>query len=403
MKILVVNGGSSSLKYRLFAGDDIRVVATGLIEKIGEATSLAQLEINGTHGVEQIKQEVAVADHGRAIASMLTMLQANGVLEDVSLLGGIGHRVVHGGEAFHQPVFINEQVIAGIEALIPLAPLHNPVNLMGIKALVELAPAVPQVAVFDTAFHQSIPRHRYLYGLPGRLYEEYHVRRYGFHGTSHSYVSGQAAACLGRPVEELRLITLHLGNGASAAAIEAGRCVETSMGMTPLEGLIMGTRCGDIDPAIVFYLARQTGMTMDELDDLLNRQSGLKGICGHNDMRTITMLADRGDASAGLALDMFCHRLKKYIGSYLAILGKTDALVFTGGIGENSALVRQQSCQGLEALGIEVDPAKNTGRAEKGREIQTEQSRVKVLVIPTDEELAIALQTRQCISDGSKS
>ncbi len=401
MKILVVNGGSSSLKYQLFAGDDTRVVATGLIERIGEATSLGQLEITGPHGVEQIKQEVAVADHGRAIERMLTMLQANRVLEDVSLLAGIGHRVVHGGETFHQPVFINEEVIAGIEALIPLAPLHNPVNLMGIRALFELAPAVPQVAVFDTAFHQSIPRHRYLYGLPGRLYEEYHVRRYGFHGTSHSYVSGQAAVYLGRPVEELRLITLHLGNGASAAAIEAGRCVETSMGMTPLEGLIMGTRCGDIDPAIVFYLARQTGMSMDELDDLLNRQSGLKGICGYNDMRTITALADQGDASAGLALDMFCHRLKKYIGSYMAILGKTDALVFTGGIGENSALVRQQSCQGLEALGIEVDLAKNRVRAKKGREIQTEQSRVKVLVIPTDEELAIALQTRQCIRDGS--
>lgn len=403
MKILVLNSGSSSLKFQLFLQDDLSVSATGLIEHIGDPESSAQVSFIDSSGEEQeLKQSVPVANHRTAIKVMADMLEKSRSLADTAELAGIGHRVVHGGEAFHQPVVIDETVIAAIEELIPLAPLHNPANLMGIRVTMEHAPSVPQVAVFDTAFHQSIPEHAYLYGLPYSLYEQQKVRRYGFHGTSHAYVARQAARYLNRSAEELNIITLHLGNGASAAAIRGGQCIDTSMGLTPLEGLVMGTRSGDLDPAILFYLSRETGMDMDALDTLLNKKSGLKGICGENDMRTISKAAEQGDSQAMLALTIFCYRLKKYIGAYMAALGGVDCIVFTGGIGENSTIVRQMSCQGMERLGISLDEEKNSIRQKEILEIQAVNSQVTLLVIPTDEEYEIASQTLQVMQEFSR-
>ncbi len=400
MKILVLNSGSSSLKFQLFGLPDLTVIASGLIEQIGSEHSSVRLAFFDPAGAEQlIRKNMVVAEHGQAIAIMSELLRQSGAMTDVQELAGIGHRVVHGGESFHEPTLINEAVIEAIEELVLLAPLHNPANLIGIRVAMEHAPTVPQVAVFDTAFHQSIPEHGYLYALPYTLYEQHKVRRYGFHGTSHNYVAKQAAEHLGVPFGELNIITLHLGNGASAAAIQGGQCIDTSMGLTPLEGLIMGTRSGDLDPAILFYLARETGMTIDVLDEMLNKMSGLKGICGENDMRTITKLAEQENHQARLALTMFCYRLKKYIGAYIAALGGVDCIVFTGGIGENSAIVRQLSCQGLERLGIRLDVENNELRQEGILEVQGADSPVKILVVPTDEELEIATQTLQVIQN----
>ena len=403
MKILVLNSGSSSLKFQLFALPDLQMSASGLIEQIGEEQSSSRISFFSSTGDEQtLKRTTAVAEHRQAIMVMAELLRESGTMADSNELRGIGHRVVHGGEAFHEPVLIDKDVIAAVEKLIPLAPLHNPANLMGIRVAMEHVGTVPQVAVFDTAFHQTIPDYGYLYALPYHFYEEQRVRRYGFHGTSHGYVAQQAAQFLGKSLEALNIISLHLGNGASAAAIQCGKCIDTSMGLTPLEGLIMGTRSGDLDPAILFYLSRETGMSIDELDSLLNKKSGLKGICGENDMRTITILAGQGDQQAKLALSMFCYRLKKYIGAYIAALGGVDCIVFTGGIGENSAIVRQMSCQGLERLGISLDAEKNEQRHRESCAIQSTESMVSVLVVPTDEELAIAAQTLQVINKATK-
>ncbi len=399
-KLLVLNSGSSSLKFRLFAGTDLAVLASGLIEQVGAAQGAAHLSFAGPSGeAKTIERTASVADHRQTIEVMAEMLRESGMLVDTGELAGIGHRVVHGGEAFQQPVRIDASVMAAIEALTPLAPLHNPANLMGIRVAMEQAAQTPQVAVFDTAFHQSMPEHAYLYALPYRYYQEQKVRRYGFHGTSHGYVARQAAKHLGRPLQELSMITLHLGTGASAAAVKGGECIDTSMGMTPLEGLVMGTRSGDLDPAIPFYLARQCGLDIDALDSLLNRESGLKGICGENDMRNIGEAAGRGDRQAGLALSLFCYRVKKYIGAYAAALGGVDCVVFTGGIGENSALVRDMSCQGMEWLGVVIDREKNNLREKRIREIQAASGRVAVLVVPTDEEREIARQTLQVIEN----
>jgi len=392
MQILVLNSGSSSIKYVLFHTIDWSVKAAGLVENIGGQS--ARLLYNKEGEEHRTEMPLPGGDHRCGFAAIQEVLQKNEGLE----LGAIGHRVVHGGESFHKPVLIDDTVIAAIEKLVPLAPLHNPANLMGIRSAMEHVPRIPQVAVFDTAFHQSIPEHGYLYAIPYKLYEEHKVRRYGFHGTSHSYVARQAAKYLGKPITELNTISLHLGNGASAAAIRSGKCIDTSMGLTPLEGLIMGTRSGDLDPAILFYLARETGVLMDDLDGLLNKQSGLWGICGENDMRTITELAGQGDKLARLALTMFCYRLKKYIGAYMAALGGADCIVFTGGIGENSAIVRKMSCQGLERLGIIFDKEKNGVQQNTIAAIQAPDSMVKILVVPTDEELEIATQTLGVIS-----
>lgn len=399
MKILVLNSGSSSLKFQLFLQEDLSVLASGLIEQIGDLKSAAQLSFVDAAGNEQeYHNNEPVPDHRTAIGVMAEMLRESGMLTDMEELSGIGHRVVHGGESFHQPVRIDGDVIGAIRKLIPLAPLHNPANLIGIEVAMEQVSHIPQVAVFDTAFHQSIPEHAYLYALPFELYEKQKVRRYGFHGTSHSYVARQAAHYLERPIEEINSITLHLGNGASAAAIQGGKCIDTTMGMTPLEGLVMGTRSGDLDPAIIFYLSREMGLDIEELDTLLNKKSGLKGICGENDMRTISEAAEQGDQQAWLALAIFCYRLKKYIGAYMAALGGVDCIVFTGGIGENAAVVRRLCCQGLERLGIRLDEEKNNIRQKEILEIHAADSPVSLLVIPTDEEYEIARQTMQIIN-----
>jgi len=398
MKILVINSGSSSIKYRLFDMTDKSVLASGVLEQIGETRSRLTHQTRNVQGkMDDIATTDAVADHRAGFQLIGTVLSQSGALRDTTELSGIGHRVVHGGEEFKEPTLINKKVIDTIRRLVPLAPLHNPANLLGIEVAMQSAPLVPQVAVFDTAFHQSIPEHAFRYAIPQNLYEKHHVRRYGFHGTSHHYVAKQAAGLMTRSLNSLNLITLHLGNGASATAIKAGKSIDTSMGMTPLEGLIMGTRSGDIDPAIIFYLKRKTDLTRDEVESILNKDSGLKGICGINDMREIQKFAEAGNSLAQLAIVMFCYRIKKYIGAYYALLERLDALVFTAGIGENSPLIRAGSCQGLSHLGIDVDNEKNDRRSEGAFEIQSRDSQVKILVVPTNEELEIAEQTVACI------
>ena len=393
-KVLVINSGSSSIKYRLFDMSDKTLLAKVLLEKIGEPESiLTHQSGNARDQLADITRSQPVDDHQSGFQLIGDVLNASGTVRDSSELFGIGHRVVHGGEAFQQPALIDQTAINTIRELIPLAPLHNPANLMGIEVAMQFAPDVPQIAVFDTAFHQSVPPHAYRYALPLDLYESHNVRRYGFHGTSHNYVAKQAALHLKRDLDALNLITLHLGNGASVTAIEKGKSIDTSMGLTPLEGLIMGTRSGDIDPAIIFYLGRKTGLSPDEIELLLNKNSGLKGICGVNDMRTIGQMAADGDESARLAIEMYCYRIKKYMGAYCAALGHVDALVFTAGIGENAAGIRLRSCKGLSHIGIVVDPNKNRQKKSGVREIQNDISSVKILVIPTDEELEIAEQT----------
>ncbi len=401
MKILVLNSGSSSIKYQLFDMHAKTVLASGIIEQIGEKQSrLIHQTRNAQGNMDQIAKTEVVADHLAGFQLLGDVLKESGALQDTSELAGIGHRVVHGGEAFKAPTLINKTVIDTIHQLSPLAPLHNPANLLGIDVAMQSAPHVPHVAVFDTAFHQSLPEHAYRYAIPHDLYKAHHVRRYGFHGTSHGYVAKQAAIMLDKPMDSLNLITLHLGNGASAAAIKEGKCIDTSMGMTPLEGLIMGTRCGDIDPAIIFYLKRKTGLTRDAVESLLNKDSGLKGICGIVDMREVIESAQNRNSRAKLAIDMVCYRIKKYIGAYYAVLGRLDALVFTAGIGEKSALIRAGVCQGLSPLGLEVDPQKNDSPSKNAFEIQAKTSTAKILVIPTNEELEIAEQTVACIENG---
>ena len=399
MKVLVINSGSSSIKYQLFDMNDRSVLASGMVEQIGEAQSrLTHHTLDSEDETQEIVKNQPVTDHQQGFQLMSQVLRESGALDDTGELFGIGHRVVHGGDIFREPALINKEVIETIKKLIPLAPLHNPANLQGINVALEHAPDVPQVAVFDTAFHQSIPVHAFRYAIPQDLYEAHQIRRYGFHGTSHYYVAKQAAAMLNRKLESLHLISLHLGNGASAAAVKDGCSIDTSMGMTPLEGLIMGTRSGDIDPAIVFYLKRKTGLSRDDVESVLNRQSGLKGICGVNDMRKIGELADQGDAPARLAVEMYCYRIKKYIGAYYAILGHLDAVIFTGGIGQNAAFIRAGVCEDLAHLGIEMESDKNSQRSREAFEIQSDKSPVRLLVIPTNEELEIAEQTVQRIT-----
>jgi acetate kinase len=391
MKILVINTGSSSIKYQLFEMADKRAVALGLVEKIGEDGSRL------THEAGAVRRQWAKSRLGHRegmelIVRALTDAET-GVIADTAEIGAVGHRVVHGGERFRAPALIDDEVIAAITANIPLAPLHNPANLIGIEAARTLLPAAPQVAVFDTAFHQTLPPRAFHYGLPYEMYERHHIRRYGFHGTSHQYVAKQAAKMLGRPLAELNLITIHLGNGSSITAIEAGHSVDTSMGMTPLEGLLMGTRSGDLDPSILFHLAEFFAMSLQDLQRLLNHESGLKGLAGVNDMREILTRMEGGDPFARLAFDLYVYRVKKYLGAYYAVLGRVDAVVFTAGVGENSAEVRAAICAGLDRLGIAIDPVRNAGADSDSREVQASSSPVKVLVIPTNEELEIAEQT----------
>jgi acetate kinase len=394
MKVVVINSGSSSVKYEVFEASDFSVLSSGLLERIGESESRHTHRAFGPSGtVKETVRRGRVGNHEEGFRFILSMPADSPVIGNSAELLGIGHRVVHGGEAFRDPVLIDENVLEAIRELIPLAPLHNPANLLGIEAAQQVFPGVPQVAVFDTAFHQSMPPYAFIYPLPYSFYALHHVRRYGFHGTSHLWVAKKAAAHLGKPLKVLHLITLHLGNGASAAAIRQGRSVDTSMGMTPLEGLVMGTRCGDLDPAVPFYLKRVTRMADGDLEALLNKGSGLKGICGANDMREILQMADRGEPLAQLALEIYCYRVKKYLGAYFAVLGRVDAVVFTGGIGENAAPIRKRCCQGLEGLGITVDDGKNEKTCAEVLEIQRDGGLVKVLAIRTKEEREIAEQT----------
>jgi acetate kinase len=394
MKVVVINSGSSSVKYEVFEASDFSVLSSGLLERIGESESRHTHRAYGPSGtVKETVRQGRVGNHEEGFRFILSMPADSPVIGNSAELLGIGHRVVHGGDAFRDPVLIDEKVIETIRELIPLAPLHNPANLLGIEAAREVFPGVPQVAVFDTAFHQSMPPHAFIYSLPYSFYALHRVRRYGFHGTSHLWVAKKAAAHLGKPLQFLHLITLHLGNGASAAAIRHGVSVDTSMGMTPLEGLVMGTRCGDLDPAVPFYLRRATRMPEGDLEALLNKGSGLKGICGANDMREILQMASRGEPLAQLALELYCYRIKKYLGAYFAVLGRVDAVVFTGGIGENAAPIRKRCCQGLEALGITVDDRKNEKACAEVLEIQRDGGLVKVLAVRTKEEREIAEQT----------
>lgn len=401
MKVLVLNSGSSSIKYQLFLSEDWVALASGSVSRIGEPEGEIKEEWLDASGIRQSgRARVSIPTHRDGIDRIVRALHETRVLGDVSELAVIGHRVVHGGEHFKRPTIVDDAVVDAIRDVVPLAPLHNPAHLAGIEVARRLFPTVPSVAVFDTAYHQTMPRTSYRYAIPEWLYREHRIRRYGFHGTSHYYVAKRAAVMLGRPLESCNLITLHLGNGSSATAIRDGKSVDTSMGLTPLEGLVMGTRCGDIDPAIHFFLAKNLGLEIDAIEDLLNRQSGLLGISGVNDMREIDRLAEEGNDGAELAIGITAHRIKKYIGAYYAELGRVDAVVFTGGIGENAAEIRCRACEGLENLGIKMDDIANYALEERGeRCISTPESAVQVLVIPTNEELEIAQQSLAAASE----
>jgi acetate kinase len=395
VKVLVINSGSSSIKFQLLDMQDESVLASGLVERIGEAEGLIKCELRpDTPAAQVIKLQEPVPNHEHGMRKAVDLLSdpEKGVIQDRNEIGAVGHRVVHGGEEFTQPALVTDEVIAAIEKTIPLAPLHNPANLDGIRVARELFPDSPQVAVFDTAFHQTIPPHAYHYALPIELYEKHRVRRYGFHGTSHKFVAGECARVMGKKPEEVNIITIHLGNGCSMTAVEKGRSIDTTLGLTPLEGLVMGTRSGDVDPAIYAFLARNCGMDIDAIDAMLNKKSGLKGLCGMNDMRDIHDAVEKGDKLARLALDVQTYRNRKYIGAYMAALGHVDAIVFTAGIGENDHIVRELSVKGLESFGIVIDREVNNQRVKKPTLLSANESRVQIWGIPTNEELAIARQ-----------
>lgn len=397
MKILVLNSGSSSVKYQFISTSDRSVLAKGIIDRIGMSDSVVTHE---RYDGDKVKISAEVLDHQTAIEYVLAVLlsQNHGVIKDKSEIDAVGHRVVHGGESFSESVLINEKVMDDIRENIELAPLHNPHNLRGIQAVLKHLPGTPQVAVFDTAFHQGMPPYAFLYGIPYLLYRRYKIRRYGFHGTSHYYVSQRAAEILGKPIEKLKIITAHLGNGCSIAAVDKGVSVDTSMGFTPLEGLLMGTRSGDLDPSIILHIVGREGLSLAEANTLLNKHSGLLGISGlTSDMREINSERKNGNKQAELAFQVFTYRIKKYIGSYIAAMGGLDAIVFTGGIGENSPEVRAASCTGLEFMGIQIDEAKNNSQ-EKEKIISSDSSKIKVMALPTNEELVIALDTMRIVN-----
>lgn len=392
MKVLVLNCGSSSLKYQLFDMTDESVLAKGLVEKIGLEGSLL------THRPKDQEKKVINADipsHAKAIQMVLDALtdKEHGVISSVKEIDAVGHRTIHGGDTFTESTLIDDKVIAELERLVPLAPLHNPPSILGIKACQEIMPGIPQVGVFDTAFHQTMPESSYLYGLPYEYYEKYGIRRYGFHGTSHRFVSHRVAEIIGKPMSELKIITCHLGNGSSIAAIDGGKVMDTTMGFTPLEGLIMGTRSGNLDPAIIKFIMEKEGKTIDEVDELLNKKSGFLGISGiSSDLRDIEEAAQKGNHRAQLALDMFYQRVRRFIGAFAAQINGVDVIVFTAGIGENSIEMREAVCSNLTFLGLEFDSEANKVRGQE-REISKPSSKVRVFVIPTNEELMIARDT----------
>ncbi|GAK52350.1 acetate kinase [Candidatus Moduliflexus flocculans] len=397
MKVLVLNCGSSSVKYQLFDMRDESVLAKGLVERIGMSDAIL------THrptGKEKIRSVQPILEHTTAIKVVVNALMhhEHGVIKDIAEIDAIGHRVVHGGEKFTQSAIVDNSVKEAIEEYFDLAPLHNPAHLKGILAAEDAIPGAPQVVVFDTSFHSTIPKYAYLYGLPYTLYQKYRIRRYGFHGTSHKYVSHRAAELLGRPYDDVKIITCHLGNGASIAAIDHGKCVDTSMGFTPLEGLIMGTRCGDIDPAIIPFIMAKEEISLVELDSMLNKHSGILGVTGlSSDMRDLEDATEKGDERAKLAMEMYTYRIRKYIGAYAAAMNGVDAIVFTAGIGERGPMQREMICPHLSYLGVEFDPVANDFKGEE-RDITKPTSKVKVFVIPTDEELVIARDTMELTS-----
>jgi acetate kinase len=397
MKILVINSGSSSVKYQMIETEKELCLARGVVERIGMAGAML---IHKPQGKEEIRLSGEILDHKVAIEYVLSILLSknHGVIKDRNEIAAVGHRVVHGGEAFSESVLISTEVIKEISICMEYAPLHNPPNLKGIRATQALLPKVPQVAVFDTAFHQTMPEYAYMYGLPYVLYKRHGIRRYGFHGTSHLYVYRRAVKLLKKPAAKLKIITCHLGNGCSLAAVKHGNSIDTSMGFTPLEGLLMGTRSGDIDPAVVLHIMTKEELTMHEANTMLNKHSGIQGVSGlSSDMREIEEAYDT-NPQAKLAHQMFCYRLKKYIGSYAAAMGGIDAVVFTGGIGENSALVRQSAMEGLGFFGLQIDKPLNMKNISGEREINRKESPAKIYIIPTNEELVIALDTKKIIN-----
>ena len=396
MNILVINCGSSSLKYQFIDMTSEEVLAKGFVERIGIDGSILKHQ---TTGKDKVTIEQAMDDHKVALQLVLEALMNSeyGAIKNLNEISAVGHRVVHGGEAFSHSALIDEHVIKAIEDCIELAPLHNPPNLIGINACKEILPEVPMVAVFDTAFHQTMPKSSYLYGLPYEYYEKYKVRRYGFHGTSHKYVAQKTAEILNKNLEDINIITCHLGNGASVTAVEKGHSVDTSMGFTPLEGLIMGTRCGDIDPAMVTFLMEKENLSTAQINDVMNKKSGVLGISKvSSDFRDIETEAEKGNENAKIALETYYKKVKKYIGAYMAEMGSVDAIVFTAGLGENSSSARLAICGGMEGIGIEIDAKENDMRGEE-KVVSKSSSKISVLVVPTNEELMIARDTLEIV------
>jgi len=404
MLVLVVNAGSSSLKYQLMDTEAETVWANGLVERIGDAESTLthRTRIRGGADAPMVESTtvLSLADHSEAFHAVTDAFAETGAVSEVGELAGVGHRAVQGADQFSEPTVVTPEVIEVIRELIPLAPLHNPATVAGLESAIAAFPDVPHVAVFDTAFHSTIPAAAYTYAIDQAVAREHRIRRYGFHGTSHKYVTAKAAEVLGKPVDSVDLVTLHLGNGASACAVRGGRSVETSMGLTPLEGLVMGTRSGDIDPALTFHLMATAGMTAGDVDVMLNKRSGLMGLCGHNDLREVHALAARGDADAELALQVYVHRIRKYLGAYLAVIGRADAIVFTAGVGENDPEIRRRVIAGLEMIGVAIDTERNA--TVRGSSVPVDLSfrgaPIRVLVVPTNEELEIARQTATAVA-----
>jgi acetate kinase len=401
MKVLVINAGSSSLKYQLIDMINESPLAIGLCERIGIDNSIiTQKRFDG----KKLEKQTDLPTHKTALGEVVKALTDPefGVIKDMGEINAVGHRVVHGGERFTASALIDEGVEEAIKACFDLAPLHNPPNMMGIEACAEIMPGTPMVAVFDTAFHQTIPKFAYMYALPYDLYEKHGVRKYGFHGTSHMYVARRAAAMLGKPIEETKIITCHLGNGSSITAVDGGKSVETTMGFTPLEGVAMGTRCGSIDPAVIPFVMEKEGLSSREIDTLMNKKSGVLGVSGlSNDFRDLDEAASHGNERAELALEVFAYKIRKVIGEYLAVLNGADAVVFTAGIGENSATIRKRILTGLDNLGIRIDDEKNKIRGQE-IDISTPDAKVRVLVIPTNEELTIARDTKEIVETEAK-
>jgi acetate kinase len=400
MKILVINAGSSSLKFQLLNMENKKILVKGICDRIGIDNSSMQYQVPGKDKIVINKE---MKKHNDAVALVLkTLLDKEiGVISSMSEISGVGHRVLHGGEKFHSPALINDDVMDAIKECIPLGPLHNPANIMGIEGCAEEMPDIPMVAVFDTGFHQTMPKSAYMYAIPYEAYEKHSIRKYGFHGTSHKYVTQRAAEMLGKPIEEVKLISCHLGNGASISAVKNGKCVDTSMGLTPLDGLEMGTRCGTIDPAVVTTLMMKENMTPSDMDAYLNKKSGLLGVSGvSSDMRDMHAAAKEGNKRAALAIEIFCYRVKTYIGSYFAAMNGADAVIFTGGIGENDKSIRERILEEMDSLGIMIDNEKNSNVNGKEVDVSASGAKVKTLIIPTNEELAIAEETLKIITAG---